>query len=188
MSNESSIPQAAPLVSLLTEHQADLWAYIITQMPGSPDVADVLQKTNLTIWTKQSEFTPGTNFRAWAFTIARFEILAHLKKHKRGNWLVFSDELIEVMGTETAEAIPDTSTRLHLLEQCMGKLRQSHRELVNQRYMSADGLARYAASVGRSESSLYVTLHRVRATLRKCIEKGLQHGFGGMQNEGRAES
>ena len=173
MEESSVIPPSAEFVSLLTEHQADLWAYIISQLPGSPDVGDILQKTNLALWTKQGDFEAGTNFRAWAFAVARFEVLNHLKKNKRGNWLVFSDDLVETIATEAPEALPDSSVRLQLLEGCMQKLNPTHRDLLNHRYQSKEGLESYARQCGRSVSSLSVTLHRVRASLRKCIQSGL---------------
>jgi len=173
MQPPESIPPAAEFVSLLTEHQADLWAFIISQLPGSPDVGDVLQKTNLTLWTKQADFELGTNFRAWAFAIARFEVLAHLKKNKRGSWLVFNDDLLETIAEESELAIPESTTRLSLLEQCMQKLKPNHRDLLQHRYQSKEGLESYSRQVGRSVSSLSVTLHRVRAKLRECIDLGL---------------
>ncbi|MFT5633595.1 MAG: RNA polymerase sigma-70 factor (ECF subfamily) [Rubritalea sp.] len=37
-------------IKLLTEHQANLRAFIVSLMPGSPDVADVLQETNVILW------------------------------------------------------------------------------------------------------------------------------------------
>ncbi|BDS05463.1 DNA-directed RNA polymerase sigma-70 factor [Oceaniferula spumae] len=173
MEEPTSSPPSAEFVSLLTEHQADLWAYIISQLPGSPDVGDILQKTNLALWTKQSDFEHGTNFRAWAFAVARFEVLNHLKKHKRGGWLVFNDDLIDTIASESPDVIPESSIRLRLLEECMQKLRPNHRELLNHRYQTKDGLDSYARQSGRSVSSLSVTLHRVRAKLRECINDGL---------------
>ncbi len=176
MPNNPSIPPSSEFVSLLTEHQADLWAYIISQLPGSPDVGDILQKTNLVLWTKQKQFKAGTNFRAWAFTIARFEVLAHLKKNKRGSWLVFNDDLLETIAEEAPKAIPESTLRLQLLESCMEKLQPTHRSLLSHRYQSKDSLDSYAKQCGRSVSSLSVTLHRVRAKLKDCIQIGLdQH-------------
>lgn len=119
--NSKNIPNIA-FVSLLTEHQADLWSYIISQLPGSSDVEDILQKTNLTLWTKQEQFKEGTNFIAWAFTVARFEVLAHLKKHKRQDWLVFSDELSETIAVEAKDSVQGSNSRLVVLKHCMGKM------------------------------------------------------------------
>jgi len=173
MPESSSIPPSSEFVTLLTEHQADLWAYIISQMPGSPDVGDILQKTNLVLWTKQKQFETGTNFRAWAFTIARFEILAHHKKNKRGSWLVFNDELLETIAEGAPKAIPESNLRLKLLESCMQKLQPTHRQLLNHRYQSKSSLDSYAQQCGRSVSSLSVTLYRIRTSLKNCIQLGM---------------
>jgi len=176
MKKTLSAENSAQFVSQLTVHQADLWAFITSQLPGSPDISDVLQKTNLTLWNKRTDFQEGTNFRAWSMTIARFEVLAHLKTCKRGNWLVFNDQLLETMATEAPDSIPQSGMRLNLLEQCMQRLQPNHQELLNHRYQSQEGLDDYAAKTGRSVSSLSVTLHRIRATLKKCIDEGI-HQF-----------
>ncbi len=42
-------------------------------------VDDVLQNTNVVLWTKRNEFKHGTNFLAWAFNIARYQV-----KHQHG--------------------------------------------------------------------------------------------------------
>ena len=167
-------------MTLLTSHQADLWAFIISQIPGSPDVDDVLQQTNLTLWAKQKQFELGTDFRAWAFTVARFEVLAYLKSRKRGNWLIFCDDLMNTIAEEAPDAIPEASVRLKLLEACMAKLQPEERTLLDHRYRSKSGLKSFAESTGRSVSALSVALHRIRDELRQCIERGLhQEGVKG---------
>jgi len=160
---------SAEFVSLLTKHQADLWSYIITMMPGDPDTSDVLQKTNLVLWTKQQDFTPGTNFRAWAFAVARFEVLAHLKRQKRTGIVLLDDELLEKIAGEAPDVLAPGDARLAALERCLNKLRQQDRELLDHRYRSNGGLDEFAARVGRSVSALSVTLHRLRTSLRKCV-------------------
>lgn len=168
--SSSSHECSAEFVSLLTKHQADLWSYIITLMPGDPDTADVLQKTNLVLWTKQQHFEPGTNFRAWAFAVARFEVLAHLKKNRREDIVLLDDELLEMIAHEAPDALVASDRRLAALERCLNKLRPQDRELLDHRYRSNLGLDDFAARVGRSVSSLSVTLHRLRGSLRKCVQ------------------
>lgn len=168
-----SIPHhdpSAEFVSLLTKHQPDLWSYIITLMPGDPDTADILQKTNLVLWTKQQEFAPGTNFRAWAFAVARFEVLAHLKRQKREGFVLLDDELLETIAQEAPSSLTPSDVRLAALERCLNKLRPQDRELLDHRYRSHSGLDEFAARVGRSVSALSVTLHRLRSALRKCVQ------------------
>jgi len=63
-------------VQLLTAHQRSLYLYIITLLPNPADVDDVLQSTNMVLWSKADEFVPGTDFGAWARRVAHFEVLA----------------------------------------------------------------------------------------------------------------
>ena len=158
-------------VSLLTRHQPDLWAFVLSRLPGHPEVEDILQETNVALWVNRERFEPGTDFVAWAFTVAKFVILRHLKKNKRGNWLVFSDQLLELMDTESPAEFRDGGSRLRLLEACLGKLRPEDRDLLDYRYDRRGDLESLGRSLGRSASSLSVTLHRIRAALRTCIER-----------------
>jgi DNA-directed RNA polymerase specialized sigma24 family protein len=67
--------QMQEFVRELTVSQGRIRAFIVSLMPGSPDVGDVLQETNLSLWKSRERFQPNTNFIAWAFTIARLEVL-----------------------------------------------------------------------------------------------------------------
>ena len=57
-------------VSQLTASQGRIRAFVVSLMPGSSDVGDVVQETNLTLWKSQARYRPGSNFLAWAYTIA----------------------------------------------------------------------------------------------------------------------
>lgn len=169
---------SAEFVCLLTENQSALWAYIITLMPGSPDVADVLQKTNLVLWTKQEEFKPGTNFKAWSFHVARLQVLAHLKKNKNRSWLVFDADLLDTVAEESGASAEASTGKLSYLDSCMQKLSQEDQQLLRHRYQSGAQLSEFARSSGRSVSSLSVTLHRLRVALRNCINKRIEEEGG----------
>lgn len=160
---------SSEFVGLLTAHQADLWAYIISLLPGDSEVADVLQKTNLVLWNEQKKFQTGTNFPAWAFAIARFEVLSHLKRKKRKGVVLLDNELLETIASEAPGGLESGELRLAALENCLKKLRPEDRELLDHRYQSHLGLETFSKRVGRSVSSLSVTLHRLRTELRKCI-------------------
>lgn len=181
MSSEATGPQelSQEFVTLLTGHQADLWGFLLSLMPGHPDVADVLQKTNVVLWTKREQFTPGTDFKAWAFTVARFEMLGHFKTLKRQPCFVFDDDLIEQLAEEAPSSLTASQPRLEALEHCLGQLRPKDRELLEHRYHERGSIESYAQQCGRSISALSVTLFRLRAALRRCVQQQL-HSKGGM--------
>ncbi|MGB0144535.1 MAG: sigma factor [Akkermansiaceae bacterium] len=88
-------------VAHLTSHQGAILGYLNSLLPGSPDVADIAQRTSIVLWTKRHEFQEGTNFKAWAFSVANWEARAWMTKTKRKSWLIFDEELVEKITTRS---------------------------------------------------------------------------------------
>lgn len=64
----------------LTQAFPSLWRFSLT-LTGRPDLADDLaQATSVRVLEKQAQFTPGTNFRAWCFTLCRTIWLNELRR------------------------------------------------------------------------------------------------------------
>jgi RNA polymerase sigma-70 factor (ECF subfamily) len=156
----------------LTAGQGRIRAFISSIMPGSPDIGDVIQETNLSLWRSRERFQPGTRFLAWAFTIARLEVLHHRDRAKRLGRIVLSEELTSML----ADEIPDDFTGeeyLNALESCMAKLTETQREIIEARYQPGLSLEIHARLTGRNPGALRVALLRIRTTLRECIEKSM---------------
>lgn len=158
-------------VALIADHQGNLRAFIVSLMPGSPDVADVLQETNAALWIKRKKFEPDTNFIAWAFKIARYEVMRQRDRTKRLDRLVFSDELLESLAEADAPAKP--SARLAALDSCVGKLSENQRKLIQARYTPGRSVEQFAVDTGKGASGLRMALLRIREILKDCIEKTL---------------
>ena len=162
--------QNLEFVELLTAHQTALRLYVGSLMPGDPSASDVTQQANSTIWKKRDDFTPGTNFKAWIFSVARFEVLNYRKQQARDSRLVFSEELEEIFAEELPRHSNELDARHSALQTCLAALKSSERELILHRYFEDATLAEFARKVGRSVGGLKVTLHRVRNKLQSCIE------------------
>ncbi|MFC4991460.1 sigma-70 family RNA polymerase sigma factor [Rubritalea tangerina] len=162
-------------VQLMTQHQGAVRAFIVSLMPGRPEVNDVLQETNLTLWRKRDTFQEGTNFIAWAFTIARYEVMRQRSKDKRDHRLQFSDSLLDAL---SAPPEPDSheSPKLLALERCLSKLSTIEREIIRHRYTAGKSIENLSQHLAKSPGSLRIALFRVRASLKKCIEKNLLKG------------
>ena len=140
-------------VKLMTESQGTLRAFIVSLIPGSPDVADVLQETNAALWQKRNRFKLGTNFLAWAFQIARYEIHRQRERNKRVERLAFSDKLVDMLAEMGAPDEADEEL-MEALDDCICKLTDTQREIVFERYTPGRSLEQYAARIGRSAGSL----------------------------------
>jgi RNA polymerase sigma-70 factor, ECF subfamily len=165
--------QLQEFVRELTVSQGRIRAFIVSMMPGSPDVADVLQETNLTLWKSRERYEPGTNFMAWALTVARLEVLHQRDRSKRLGRLVLSEKLMDVLADEAPEH-PPHETYLAALETCMSKLSVTQREIIEARYQPKLSLEIHARLTGRNAGALRAALLRIRYVLRECIESSIQ--------------
>lgn len=162
----------AEFVRLMTEHQGNLRAFIISLIPGSPDVADIQQETNAVVWSKRDRFKHGTNFIAWVFQIARYEVLRHRERQRSCGNVMFSAETVELLAD--MEHPDDASGELlDALDHCLDKLDKSQQELIRERYTPGHSLEDLAARTGRSAGSLRIALLRIREILRRCVEDTL---------------
>jgi RNA polymerase sigma-70 factor (ECF subfamily) len=166
---KNSPMQEAEFVGKIASHQAGLHAFIISLMPGTDGVDDVLQETNLVLWEKRKTFKAGTNFRAWACQIARFKVMGHRRKLANLGFQLFDDELAEQLAEECEAEPEELAARMEALKKCLTRLKESERQLIEHRYLSDSNLDKFSEKSGRSVDSLRVTLFRIRAGLKKCI-------------------
>ena len=167
-SSPSSDPE---FVTQLTEHQGVLQAFLISLVPGSPEVDDILQRANLVLWDKRAQFEPGTSFKSWAMAVAYWEARAWMTERKRGDWLVVDDSLAQKL-IRHIETQPERSANASVpaLKACLAKLRDSDRLLVLSHHQHEKSLAECGRIFDRSPESLSVSLVRIRAALRRCIK------------------
>ena len=162
-----------PFLVLVTRIQRVLHAFILKLVPHLSDAEDILQQTNLVLWSKQSEFVLGSDFRAWAFRIARYQLMAYRKRQSLDR-LVFGEELFDRLAcrAETRDELLDT--KRELLARCSQKLSDPQRELLAARYADQLSGREIADKTGRNIDSIFQSLHRVRRMLLECIEQGLR--------------
>ena len=67
----------------LTKAIPSLRAFAISLIGKVDRADDLVQETLLKAWANRSSFTPGTNLRAWLFTILRNEFYTYFRKRKR---------------------------------------------------------------------------------------------------------
>jgi RNA polymerase sigma-70 factor, ECF subfamily len=67
----------------LSGHLPALRAFAITLSRNTATADDLVQDTILKAWTNMDRFEPGTNLRAWLFTILRNTYYSDLRKRRR---------------------------------------------------------------------------------------------------------
>jgi len=100
----------------LRQSHRQLLGYIFTLLRNLEDAQDVFQQTCIVLWDHFDEFEPGTNFTAWACTVAQFKVRDFLKCRRRYEAHlseVFVERLAargcwaRVIGVESADRMTD---------------------------------------------------------------------------------
>lgn len=173
-----SLPEAESrkrLMALITRHQRQIFSYIYTLVPDRHDAEDLLQETCVVICEKFDEFTPGTDFVAWACQIAWWRIRYARQKFARAK-VVFDDEVLEKVAHTALALREELDERHEALAGCLQKLAPRDRELVLTRYEPGGGVAEAAERSGRSLDAAYKALNRLRKLLHDCVTHELAAG------------
>ena len=159
-------------VTLYVRHEAAVFSFVLAMVSHTADAEDVVQRASMTMWRCFDRFEPGSNFRAWAFQIAKNEALNHLSKNKRDRH-VFSEKLVAMLADQAEERADDLDARRRALDFCVEELPADDHELVKGCYREGSTIRSFAEQSGETANKIYKRLNRVRRQLQKCAERQL---------------
>lgn len=160
-------------IEALTRHQPALEAFCHAQLARRQDAQEALQATCVKLWEKSSDWDPETEFLPWAFAVARFTVLSHIRDRMRDR-LVFDEDVMLAMADDTQLAAEQFEDRREALGTCLQKLKPEQRDLLLEHYISGRTLSELSSSTGRSDSAVKMILLRLRQQLSTCIERQLR--------------
>lgn len=171
--NPSRAERADEFALLFGRHARQIYAYIVTLIPHWADAEDVFQETSTILWEKFDEFTPGTNFRAWACQVAYYRAIWFRQRQKKVA-VPFGEEFFRVVAEEAMQQEGLLEDRHVALGGCMQKLTQTDRSLVERCYAAGVTIKQVALELGRTPDATYKTLKRIHRELFDCVKTALR--------------
>jgi RNA polymerase sigma-70 factor (ECF subfamily) len=165
-------------VKLHTQHEIRLRGLAFSFVPNWADAEEVLQQANLVLWQKFGTFRRGSDFFAWAAQIVVLTAKDFLARQRRAK-VKFSDTFYDLVAEETAEAAEELAERERVLRDCVGKLKERQRTVVQLRYHDAKPVAEIASKIGSTAKAVYHALEHIHKALLDCVQRGLAAGGGG---------
>jgi RNA polymerase sigma-70 factor, ECF subfamily len=159
-------------VRFLTASQNQLLAYALACIGNYNDASDVLQKINIVLLKKGGDFGLEREFRAWAFGVAKYEILAFARSRQRDK-LTFSPELVESMADSCLEPMSRMTDRHQAMLHCVSQLSEGRRSLIQMRYAQDLTLQEIAKETGKTIEAIKASFVRLRRSLRQCVDRRL---------------
>ncbi len=158
----------------LVAHQFKLYSYILSAVPHSSDADDVMQETCIALWEMFDQYQPGTDFGAWARSVARYRVLKFRERSRRTP-LLADDNLLEQVSTVVFTQNEQLEARRKALEGCVRKLPVRDRQLLASTYDSRyRTLRQVAEALGRPVNTVYKAVSRIHRVLSSCAQRTLR--------------
>jgi RNA polymerase sigma-70 factor, ECF subfamily len=170
----SSPSDSSRFIAALTRHQPALEAFCHAQLANRQDAQEALQATCVKLWEKSTDWNSETEFLPWAFAVARFTVLSHLRDRMRDR-LVFDEDVVLAMAEEAETAAAQFEERREVLGACLEKVKPAQRDLLQEHYIAGRSIRELSVATGRSESAVKMILLRLREQLSACINLQLRH-------------
>jgi RNA polymerase sigma-70 factor (ECF subfamily) len=169
----ASTLEESRFIAELTRHQPALEAFCHAQLGHRQDAKEVLQATCVRLFEKSADWDPETAFLPWAFAVARYMVLAHIRDRMRDR-LIFDEDVVLAMAGETEVAAEQFEDRREALNACLQKVKPEQRDLLQEHYIAGRTVRELAVATGRGESAVKMILLRLREQLSACIERQLR--------------
>lgn len=150
------------VVSLIPALRAFAWSL----SHNGSDADDLVQDTLIKAWTNRDRFEPGSNLRAWLFTILRNTYYTNVLRRRRE----VRDENGEYASTLKTAPTQEWSVAMHALQGALRQLPDEHREALI--LVGAAGLSYEEASeiCGCALGTIKSRVNRARTRLLKIME------------------
>ena len=162
--------QTAQFVRLWTLHGQRVYAYLLTLAPNDADADEIYQEVGITLWEKFDQFTPGTNFQAWARRVALNKVRS-FRQLRRHQTVLCSPEFLEAIDETITEEANTLDAQHRALADCFEKLPAKHKDLIERRYQPGATPTSVAGQTGRSVKAIYEALRRIHNVLFDCVRK-----------------
>lgn len=171
MTSSNTAPLADPREEII-EHLPALRAFALNLSRNSATADDLVQDTLLKAWSKFDLYNPGTNLRAWLFTILRNGFYSSRRKLSR--------EVADIDGVMAARLTskPDHDGRLALadLAKAFARLPDEQREVLILVGALGFSIEEAAETCGCAPGTVKSRANRGRRALAEML--GLQPGEG----------
>jgi len=159
--------------TIVQRFERPLRAWLATHAPPGIDVDDIAQASFIAAYTRLSDYTPGTNFAAWLFTIARYQLQTETTRLRRiadYHSRYAPDLLARELERRTNQPATIDEEQFTRLSACLEAIDHRRRQFLTWRYDEAIPLSEMAKRSGRSVAAVKKQLWLLRRQLQECIE------------------
>lgn len=165
-------PEYQEFLRVLQLNKRRIFGFILACVPHYSTAEDIMQDTIIRLWSKFSTYTPGTHFSAWGISYARYVIMEYQKKNLR-QCVQFDSQALDNL-SESFVTDEETDSRVDALRNCLKKLPETHRHMIQMRYSENLTVKEIALEIGRPVHGMYKAMVKIHGVLQECVEGTLR--------------
>ncbi|MBA3708507.1 MAG: sigma-70 family RNA polymerase sigma factor [Planctomycetes bacterium] len=152
---------------------SDLRIYVASFCDSRELVDEVLQQTYVALFERIGRYQPRGLFLAWIQRIAHNFLMDHWRRRRRQATLEGDalDLAVVDSGLADLEQSEERAAQSLRLRSCLNALSPRARTLIEYRHLEGRTVAELAAQFQQTVNALSVSLHRIRRSLRDCLER-----------------
>ncbi|MBN1588529.1 MAG: sigma-70 family RNA polymerase sigma factor [Pirellulales bacterium] len=163
-------PERSEFVRLWVQYGQRIYAHVLTLTSNDADADEIYQDVGMMLWEKFDQFTPGTNFLAWARQVALNKV-RNFRRLKHRQAVLYSPEFFDAVDRVTANNAEALEAQRKALANCLGKLPERHQDLIRRRYQPGATPDTVASQTGRNVKAIYEALRRIHQVLFDCVRR-----------------
>ncbi len=154
--------------------QPAIAAFIHSLVPNFQDADDILQNVAVITVEKFEEFDRNRSFSAWAIGISKNLVLKYYSKKGKKRVILDTEAIqrIAQVYEQESRSIHDQKDSLEkALKKCLTRLEGKWKKIVDMHYMDEFSPSRIAQQLSMTRNNVFVSLHRLRLALKKCVKR-----------------
>jgi RNA polymerase sigma-70 factor, ECF subfamily len=161
----------AAYAELVRAHRASVMAYLAVRVSIYQDAEDLAQEVFVTAFRKLDTFEAGRPFGPWLRGIG-LHLLRNYQRKFRAQGVGGAAELQALLDAQLDVSLEmqEEGEMLAALKECLQEVEGPAKVLLMERYVQGRTVREIARTANRGYSALTMQLHRVRESLRRCVE------------------
>lgn len=157
--------------TLVQRHELAVRAFMAARLADRHEAEDLAQEVFVTAYQKLASFDATQPMAPWLRGVATNILRNRLRRRSEAT----GREIEALLDDRVAKLEEDHggAPRVVALRRCLETLAPHARDLVERRYARGESLAELSRHLAKRHSALTMSLYRVRAQLRECIERRL---------------
>ncbi len=163
--------------TLFARYQVRVFRYVLRMVRNEATAEDLISEIFLDVWRQAGKFEGRSSVSTWLLGIARFKALSQLRKRTEAELdESYAEQIID--DADTPEVDLQKKDKGAVIRECIHKLSQDHREMIDLVYYHEKSIDEVAMLLGIPHNTVKTRMFYARQKLSEILKAaGIDRGW-----------